>query len=295
MMISIFPLHGVGSLSTSTMVHWEGVRLLLDCGPGTITEIWRRGLRLRGLSAILLSHAHLDHLWGLPPLLWFLNQRDWNHELLLVFPQEIGPTVQQMYQISGEPGFIKLHPLPSGKKPVKIGKLTIRAFEVNHPSPSCGFTISESPKRRLNTAKLEADGIPKKKWSDLAQEKSVRLRSKTIRSHEYLLPSRSRTIVYTGDTGPAPHLEDEVREADLLIIDASWIHPQWIPAKEAPHLTLRQAFEVFHHGQVKRVLLTHLTTRVSKNNYVKAIEELKKEFNSKIPVFLPTEEKIEFR
>jgi len=293
-MISVYPLQGIGSLSTSTMVHWEGTRFILDCGPGTMTEIWRRGLRLRGLAAVLISHAHLDHLWGLVPLLWFLNQRDWSHQIRLVYPTAIDASIRQLVRVSGELDFIKFHPITPDSKSMKIKKLTIQAFGVNHPSPSCGFTISDSLKPQLDTAKLEAEGIPKSQWGNLAQDKSVQFKSKRVDPRDYLLPPRNRKIVYTGDTGPTPHLQKTVLNADLLIIDASWVYPQWAPPEEAPHLTLRQAFEIFHLGNVKRVLLTHLTTRVSLDDYHKVIEELQQEFKTRASVYLPTEEKIEF-
>lgn len=293
-MISVFPLHGVGSLSTSTMIHWEGHRFILDCGPGTMTEIWRRKLRLRGLSAILLSHAHLDHLWGLPPLLWFLDQRDWNHELNLIYPPKIESSIKEMLRISGEPEFVKLQPLKPGSQSVNIGRLIIQAFEVNHPDPSCGFTIMEPLKPRLDTKKLKAEGIPQKLWGTLAKNLSIRFKSQIFQFRDYQLPLRHRKLAYTGDTGPSPNLKDAVRDADLVIIDASWLYPQWEPPNEAPHLTLQQAFEICHKANVKRVLLTHLTTRVSQKDYTIAIEKLQQELDSSIPVFLPVEKRIEF-
>ena len=292
-MISVYPLHGVGSLSTSTMVHWEGTRFILDCGPGTMTEIWRRRLRLRGLSAILLTHAHLDHLWGLPPLLWFIEQRDWTQEVLIVYPPEIDSSIKQMLRISGEPKFVKLHPHSHDSESLKIGKLEVSTFSVNHPSPSCGFILSEQLKPRLDTVKLKAEGVPKSVWSKLAQNKSIHYKSKELKSSEYQLPLRQRKLIYTGDTGPATHLKTVVQDADLLIIDASWVHPQWEPPDEAPHLTLRQAFEIFYQSNVKQVLFTHLTTRVSQNEYRKAIDDLQQEFQSSIPVFLPSEKEIQ--
>lgn len=293
-MISVYPLHGVGSLSTSTMVHWEGTRFILDCGPGTMTEIWRRGLRLRGLAAVALSHAHLDHLWGLPPLLWFLEQRDWTHEVFIVYPPEVDSSIKQMLRISGEPEFVTLHPLSIDSEPLNLGKLTIKAFEVNHPSPSCGYSITEQLKPRLDAAKLKAEGIPKSKWSQLAQNKSVHFKSRELKPSTYQLVPRVRKLIYTGDTGPAVHLKKIVLDADMLIIDASWVHPQWKPPDEAPHLTVKQAFEVFHQSNVKQVLFTHLTPRVSQNEYRETIEALQQEFHNSIPVFLPSEKEIQF-
>ncbi len=292
-MIFIYPLHGIASLSTSIMINWEGTRLILDTGPGTITEIWRRGLRLRGLSAILLSHGHLDHLWGLPPLLWFLHQRDWHHEIQIIHPLGIKSTVNQLIQISGKPTFLKLYPLSHESVTCSVGKLIVETFSVNHRGPSCGFIITEPPKHRLDTKKLETDGIPKKHWSTIAQGKSLKIASKRIDSAHYHLTPRQRKIVYTGDTGPSPQLAEKTKDADLLIIDASWVYPQWEPPDKAPHLTLRQAFEIAHQGNVTNVLLTHLTTRLSYAEYKKAIKELEKEFTHSMSIFLPTEEKIE--
>jgi ribonuclease Z len=259
-----------------------------------MTEIWRRGLRLRGLSAVLLSHGHLDHLWGLPPLLWFLEQRDWTHEVLIVYPPEIDSSIKQMLRISGEPEFVTRHPLAPNSESLSIGKVTIKTFEVNHPSPSCGFSITEQLKSRLDTAKLNAEGVPKSKWSQLAQNKSINFKSKELKPSEYQLSPRVRKLIFTGDTGPAIHLKTVVQDADLLIIDASWVHPQWEPPEEAPHLTLKQAFELFHQSNVKQVLFTHLTTRVSQNEYREVIEALQQEFQSSIPMFLPSEKEIQF-
>jgi ribonuclease Z len=292
-MISIYSLHGVASLSTSTMINWEGNRLILDTGPGTITEIWRRGLRLRGLSAILISHGHLDHLWGLPPLLWFLDQRDWQQEIQIIYPPGIKRTINQLIKISGEPTFLKLSPLSPDSTPCFSDKLTIHAFSVNHHGPSCGFIITEPPKRRLDTEKLVANGISQRHWSAIAHGKNPMIKSKRVDSTQYHLTPRQRKIVYTGDTGPFTHLVEKVKDADLLIIDASWVYPQWEPPEEAPHLTIRQALEIAHQGHVARVLLTHLTTRLSHDEYKKAISELHKEFPHSMSIYLPNEEKIE--
>jgi len=294
-MISVYPLHGTGGLSTSTLVSWEGKRFLLDTGPGTITEIWRRGLRLRGLSAILLSHTHLDHLWGLPPLLWFLHQRDWSHELQLIFPSESETIIKQMVALSGNPEFVAFTPYSSAGESIHHKSLTIQPFAVNHPGPSYGYVISESPKPRLNTEKLRKEGIPQIKWRTIAKGKKVKYKSRPINAQDYQLAPRCRKIVYTGDAGPASQLVDQARGADLLIIEASWLYPQWNVQTDAPHLTLRQAFEIGLKSKAERLLLFHLTSRVAIKDYQAAITALQKEFKTPLQVFLPTHESIDIR
>ena len=43
-------------------------RFLVDCGEGTQRQLLRAGLGFRGLGHVLLTHAHLDHVGGLPGL-----------------------------------------------------------------------------------------------------------------------------------------------------------------------------------------------------------------------------------
>lgn len=292
-MIFVYPLHGVGSLSTATMVNWEGTRLILDCGPGAMTEIWRRGLRLRGLSGILLSHAHLDHLWGIPPLLWFLDKHNWRQEIKILYPIEIEDTILQLIKISGDPSFIRFNPLSASSKKCHVRKLIVECFSVSHPEPSCGFIITEPPKPRLDVEKLIAKGIPKNKWSAIAQGKQVKYKSQKIDPIQYLREARQRKIVYTGDTGPASDLITQARNADLVIIDASWVYPQWDPPEKAPHLTLRQAIEIAHRAKAERILFTHLTTRVSIVEYKKVVRTLQEEFKCSSQFFWPSDEEIE--
>src|ERR1700757_3314318 len=44
-------------------------RFLIDCGEGTQRQLLRAGLGFRGLTHVLLTHAHLDHILGLSALL----------------------------------------------------------------------------------------------------------------------------------------------------------------------------------------------------------------------------------
>jgi ribonuclease Z len=54
---------------SSTLVRAGGGLALLDCGEGTQVAMRERGWGLRRLKAILLTHAHADHVLGLPGLL----------------------------------------------------------------------------------------------------------------------------------------------------------------------------------------------------------------------------------
>ena len=44
-------------------------RILVDCGEGTQRQLLRSGAGFRRLDRLLLTHAHFDHVLGIPGLL----------------------------------------------------------------------------------------------------------------------------------------------------------------------------------------------------------------------------------
>jgi ribonuclease BN (tRNA processing enzyme) len=51
----------VQAACSSYLVTSDRTHLLLDCGPGALERLWRRGLLTR-LDAVVLSHMHADHV-----------------------------------------------------------------------------------------------------------------------------------------------------------------------------------------------------------------------------------------
>jgi len=47
------------------IVFYKNYRFLVDCGEGTQRQILRSGLGFKRLNRILLTHGHLDHMFGL--------------------------------------------------------------------------------------------------------------------------------------------------------------------------------------------------------------------------------------
>jgi ribonuclease Z len=260
-----------------------------------MTEIWRRRLRLHGLAAILVSHEHLDHAYGLADLLWFMDNHGWDKPIRIVCPPAAAATVQGLIKIGGSPKFVALTPLSPGAPAFETGHLMVEAFAANHPISANGYVITEPVQRRLDTTRLAADGIPEGLWPDLAQGRQVQFRNRSVDPQAYFASRRQRRIIYTGDTGPVPTLVELARDADLLIAEATWLQPQWPTTDDAPHLTLRQILEIAQAAHVRRLLLTHLTSRVPYDDYQKEIESLRREMQLTMPVFLPLETHIEIR
>jgi ribonuclease Z len=50
------------------LVEADGHRIMVDCGEGTQRQLLRSGAGFRRLDQLLLTHAHLDHVLGIPGL-----------------------------------------------------------------------------------------------------------------------------------------------------------------------------------------------------------------------------------
>src|ERR1700749_96657 len=50
------------------LVEAGGHRIMIDCGEGTQRQLLRSGAGFRRLDRLLLTHAYLDHLLGIPGL-----------------------------------------------------------------------------------------------------------------------------------------------------------------------------------------------------------------------------------
>jgi ribonuclease Z len=244
-------------------------RFLIDCGEGTQRQILKSGIGFKRLNRILITHGHLDHILGLAGLLstfsrweaideleilggkWALDRiRDLIFGVVLRGPRP--PMSVHLREI--EPGVI-----------FENEDISVSAFPVSHRGPDCyGYLFEEKGRRPFLTDQAEVLNIPPGPWRrELVSGNVVTLPDgRQVNPDQVLGPERPGTrLVHVGDAGQTDNLLESCKEADVLVIEATYLSNEAELAQKFAHLTASQAAQLALDAGVKHLILTHISRR----------------------------------
>ncbi len=132
---------------TATLLQADGVDLLVDCGSGTLQKLAAQGADLLTLRALLLTHAHLDHIADVAPALFALSVPGYTRgaPLALVASAETFRILDAQLAAFGHwtsppEGTIERIVVADGDT-VSIGPFDFACRAVEHTASSIGFRI----------------------------------------------------------------------------------------------------------------------------------------------------------
>jgi ribonuclease Z len=252
---------------SAIFINREGDGLLFDCGEGTQRQMMRFGTGF-DVAALFITHLHGDHILGIPGLVqsWSFNGRE--DPLTIYTPQGTGHDIETLLTVGDySPAFpVEIVEISAGDVAHEADEYEIRAFQTNHQTNAVGYALIEDdrPGRFDRETAEEELGIPPgPAYGRLHAGEAVELDDGRVIEPEAVVgdPRPGRKVVYTGDTRPVDATVEIGAEADLLIHDGTFAADNEDRARSTAHSTGGEAGEIAARAGVKRLALTHISSR----------------------------------
>ena len=129
----------------TALVLQKGVAdVLIDCPGSPAARLERAGVDLMRLAAIVITHAHADHLYGLPSLIHNLQLLGRSIPLsLFVQPEDVDRihNLLAVFRLEASTTFLRVRSIPAeGTKAFwEHAGHKLRALRVDHSLPTCAI------------------------------------------------------------------------------------------------------------------------------------------------------------
>lgn len=255
---------------SAALVLYREHRFLLDCGEGTQRQLLRSGMGFRKLDKILLTHGHLDHILGLGGLVSTFSRWESISSLTIYGGQWALQRVEDLMKVVLRGGEVDTELAFVPIVPGVIWKddgMSISAFPVSHRGPGCfGYLFQEESRQPFLAEEAERLGVPPgPERRLLVQGQAITLADGRVIRPEQVLGERTPGVklVHVGDAGRTDNLVEVCRDADALVIEATYASREADMAARFGHLTATQAAELAAAANVKHLFLVHLSRRYS--------------------------------
>ncbi len=253
---------------TAVFLRYGSEGLLFDCGEGTQRQMNITGLNRNKIRRVFITHWHGDHVSGLIGLLQTMGNIEFKPKVDLYGPKGTKEFISHLMKsvIFDVRVDLKVHEIDA-----QYGKVTdvcetpmyeVKCAPMNHGVPCLGYRFIEKDRRRIDKTYLEEHNIPEGPHLAFLQEgRVITYKGERIDPEEATKMVKGKKFVFITDTEPTPECEALSKDADLLIMEATYSSEHEHKAREYHHMTAKEAALIANNANVKKLLMTHFSQR----------------------------------
>ena len=259
---------------------------LFDCGEATQHQILHTSVRPRRIAKIFITHLHGDHIFGLPGLLGSRSFQGGTTSLTVYGPKGIKQFIEVALSVS----------TTHVKYPLEIVEITeegivfedeqfyVETKRLSHGIECFGYRIVEKDiQGHLLVEKLLEAGVkPGPLFKRLKDGEVVELDDGRILNGKDFIgpPQKGRIITILGDTRYCEASKCLAQDADVLVHEATFAAADEEQAHDYFHSTTEQAARIALQANVKRLILTHVSSRYQGDTYKELVQEAQSLFTN---------------
>ncbi|MDP3966449.1 MAG: ribonuclease Z [archaeon] len=252
---------------SAILLTYNEENILIDCGEGTQRQFRKAELNPCKITRILISHWHGDHVLGLPGLLATLGASGYSKTLFIYGPKGIKEKVKKFLEVFNfhKTYEIKVEEVDSGKF-YEEKDFYLSSEKMEHGIPSIAYSFVEKGKSRIDKQKLKKSGLPEGPILQKIKEgKDVMHEGKKFKSKDLVYREDDKKISIIMDTKLNKKIAPFAKNSDVLISEGTYSKELEKEAEERMHLTVTQAAEIAKKSKSKKLILTHIGSRHSKD------------------------------
>ncbi|ALI24306.1 ribonuclease Z [Mycolicibacterium fortuitum] len=245
------------------LLRWDGEGLLFDPGEGTQRQLLFAGVAASAVTRLCLTHFHGDHCLGVPGVLQRMSLDRAPHPLHVHYPDSGRQYFTRLRHASVFHDTLEVHEHPiTADGPVADGGFgLLEARQLDHSVDSFGYRFVEPDGRRMVPELLARFGVTGPAVGELQRTGEVRTAGERVRLQDVSEIRRGQRFAFVMDTRLCDAAFALAEDADLLVIEATFLHRDAQLASRYGHLTARQAAHVAAQSGVRRLVLTHFSQR----------------------------------
>ncbi len=261
-------------------------KILVDCG-----ENIQRQMRIAEISPprttrIFLSHWHGDHVFGLPGMLENIAKNSFEKKVCVYGTKEVKNKLFMLMKTFDIDKKIQLDFTIINKDGVFLEDedYIFGAYFLRHSIPCLGYYVQYKDRVAMDKDKMKKLGLPSGEViAQLKSKKNIIFKGKTIKWKDVTYLKEGKKVGIVLDTGVCKGAVQLAKDADIAVIESTFLHERADKAKLFKHLTAVQAGEIAKKAKAKKLVITHFSQRYEEadvNN--KMLQEAKKAFGKEV-------------
>lgn len=250
-------------------LRWDDEGFLFDPGEGTQRQMAFGELPASAVHRVFVTHFHGDHCLGLAGIIQRLSLDRVAHPVFVHYPASGQVYFDRLRHASIYHPAVELVPCPVEVPEAGLACIAetpayrVFAHALDHGVPCVGYRLEERDGRRFVPERLAALGVRGPLIKSLAEQGAVRVGDREVTVDEVSVHKPGSRVAFVMDTRACEGAVTLARDADLLVMEATYTAGDQGLADAHGHASSADAARTALAAGAHRLALTHFSQRYS--------------------------------